>query len=54
MFKNTFEYEKYLDIKNFNECKLLTKFPISDHYLRIETERHECKPDKSGKLIKAH
>ena len=50
-FKFTFNYESYLNMNNFNNRRILTKFRLSNHSLRIETGRHERKLNTvSGKL----
>ena len=43
-FKNCFQKEKYLDSTNFQLRKIICKFRISSHNLRVETERHKSKP----------
>jgi hypothetical protein len=50
-FKFTFNYESYLNMNNFNNRRILTRFRLSNHSLRIETGRHERKLNTvSGKL----
>lgn len=51
-FKSSFEFEQYLNINNKDKRKILTKFRISDHSLRIETGRHERVINRdTGKLV---
>ena len=40
-FKFTFNYESYLNMNNFNNRRILTKFRLSNYSLRRETGRHE-------------
>ena len=50
-FKFTFNYESYLNMNNFNNRRILAKFRMSNHSLRIEIGRYEPKLNTvSGKL----
>ena len=50
-YKTSFNLENYLIVKNLKNRHILTKFRLSNHTLRIETGRHECKLNSvSGKL----
>ena len=42
--KEEFEFEKYLELPNFNERKMITKLRCSDHTLEIEKGRHDKIP----------
>ena len=47
----SFNLENYLIVKNLKNSHILIKFRLSNHVLRIETGRHECKLNLvSGKL----
>lgn len=52
LLKNTFAIEKYLlSLKSFEQRKILCKFRISAHELRIERGRYEYTKDINGKKI---
>ena len=51
LLKNTFATEKYLSLKSFEQRKVLCKFRISTHELRIERGRYEYTKDTDGKKI---
>ena len=50
-FKTSFKFEEYLNLKSYSTRKVLAKFRISDHSLRIETGRYEKKLDEHGKAV---
>ena len=49
-FKFSFGKETYLSSINNGNCRILTKFRLSNHKLRVETGRHERRVNMSGKL----
>ena len=46
--KRSFEIEKYLLLKNFEQRKTICKFRVSSHNLRIESGRYEKKLNSVG------
>jgi hypothetical protein len=49
--KTGFTTEKYFELKNIVDRSIVTKFRISAHRLRIETERYERIRNSQGNLV---
>ena len=53
IIQNNFQREEYLNLEKIQLRKIICKFRISSHNLRVVTERHKNKPGQ-GQGISAH